>query len=302
MRVFVTGATGWIGSVVVPDLIGAEHEVVGLARSDEGAAALDAAGAKPRRGTIDDFDTLRDAAVDADAVIHLAFKHDLAFGGDFPAANAADMAAIEAVGEALEGTGKPFAIASGTIGNRPGQTATEQDRPGPAKEGSPAIRFNNAQAVLDLAERGVRSIVVRLPPSVHGEGDYGFVPALIAVARDRGVAGYVGDGSARWSAVHRTDAATAFRLAIEQAPAGSVLHAVDDEAVPLRTIAETIAAHLGVPTASIAPEDTMDHFGWIGVFGNADRAADSTFTRELLGWKPTGPGLLADLEAGHYFE
>lgn len=301
MRVFVTGATGWIGSALVPDLLAAGHDVVGLARSDAGAAALDQAGATALRGTLDDLDVLRKAAADADGVAHLAFKHDLAFGGDFPAAAAADRAAIEVFGEALAGTGRPFVIASGTLETAVGELATERDRPDPAADSAAGVRFANAQATLDLAERGVRASVVRLPPTVHGDGDNAFVPALIAVARDKGVSGYIGDGAARWGAVHRSDAAVLFRLALEKAPAGSVLHAVGDEGVPTRVIAETIARHLGVPTVSIAPEDAFDHFGWIGAFAGNDRAATAAITRELLGWEPTGPGLLADLDQGHYF-
>ncbi|WP_026923259.1 SDR family oxidoreductase [Glycomyces arizonensis] len=301
MRVFVTGATGWIGSALVPELIAAGHDVVGLARSDAGAAALDEAGAEALRGSLDDLDVLRKAAVDADGVVHLAFKHDVAFGGDFPAAGAADRAAIEVFGEALAGTGRPLVIASGMLETAVGELATERDHPDPAAVSVAAVRFANAQATLDLAERGVRASVVRLPPTVHGDGDNGFVPALVGVARTMGVSGYIGDGAARWAAVHRSDAATLFRLAVEKAPAGSVLHAVGDEGVPTRAIAEAIARHLGVPAASVAPEDAYDHFGWVGAFAGNDRAASGAITRELLGWEPTGPGLLADLDQGHYF-
>ena len=306
MRVFVTGASGWIGSAVVPELIGAGHEVIGLARSDASAAALSAAGAKAQRGTIDDLDSLRDATAASDGVIHLAFKHDIAFSGGFQGAADADRRAVEAFGEALVGSDRPFVIASGTIGLGPGRVANERDGNGPdpavaALGGGPQTRRATAELVLSLASRGVRSSVVRLPPTVHGQGDHGFVATLVGIARDRGVSGYIGDGSNRWPAVHRIDAAHLFRLALEKAPAGSTLHAVADEGVPIRDIAEVIGRHLDLPVVAISPEDAAEHFAWLAGFLAADSPASSALTRELVGWQPTHPGLIDDLDQGHYF-
>jgi nucleoside-diphosphate-sugar epimerase len=304
MRVFVTGASGWIGSAVVPELIGAGHQVTGLARSDASAEALTAAGATVHRGTLDDLDGLREAAAASDGVIHLAFKHDLAFSGGFEAAAEADRHAIETIGEALAGTGRPFAIASGTLGLAPGRVATEQDGRDPAPAGTPAgpsARHANAQYTLGLAARGVRSSVVRLPPTVHGDGDNGFMATIVAIARDKGVSGYIGDGSNRWPATHRADAALCFRLALENAPAGSVLHAVGEQGVPIRAVAEVIGRHLGLPVTSISPGDAAGHFTWLAGFLGLDSPASSAQTRELLDWQPSGPGLLDDLEKGYYF-
>jgi nucleoside-diphosphate-sugar epimerase len=298
MRIFVTGASGWIGSAVVPELIDAGHRVVGLARSHDAVARLAARGAEALRGTLDDLDLLRAAAAEADGVVHLAYKHDIAFSGGGAAAVEADRHAIDAIGEALAGSGRPFVIASGLLGVAPGRVATERDGREPADSSG---RQANAAATLALAERDVRSSVLRLPPTVHGEGDYGFVPALIGVARDRGAAGYVGDGANRWPAVHVSDAARLFRLALEQAPAGSVLHAVGDEGVPIREVAEVIGRHLGVATTSVAPADAAAHFGWLGPVVALDSPASAAHTRELLGWQPTGPGLIDDLDKGHYF-
>jgi nucleoside-diphosphate-sugar epimerase len=305
MRVFVTGASGWIGSAVVPELIGAGHRVVGLARSDASAAALAAAGAEVRHGTIDDLDTLRSAATAADGVIHLAFKHDIAFSGGFEAAADADRRAVETFGEALAGSNRPFVIASGTAGLVPGRVATEQDGHGTAGmehlAAGPRIRRGTAELTLSLAPRGVRSSILRLPPTVHGDGDHGFMAAIVGIARQKGVSGYLGDGSNRWPAVHRVDAAHLFRLALEHAPAGSTLHAVADEGVPIRAIAEVIGGHLELPVAAIAPEDAAGHFAWLAGFIALDSPASSTLTRQLLGWQPTHPGLLDDLDKGHYF-
>jgi len=305
MRVFVTGASGWIGSAVVPELIAAGHRVTGLARSDASAAALTAAGAEVLRGTIDDLDALGDAAAACDGVIHLAFKHDAAFSGGFQAAADADRRAVETFGEALADSGRPFVIASGTLGLAPGRVATERDGldPGSAAHlsGGPQTRHATALRTLSLASRGVRSSVLRLPPTVHGDGDHGFMATLVGIARDKGVSGYLGDGSHRWPAVHRFDAAHLFRLAVEEAPAGSVLHAVDDEGVPVRAIAEVIGRHLGLPVAAIAPEDAAGHFTWLSGFIGIDSPASSTLTRALLGWQPAQPGLLDDLDKGHYF-
>jgi nucleoside-diphosphate-sugar epimerase len=306
MRVFVTGASGWIGSAVVPELIGAGHQVTGLARSDASAAALTAAGAQVHRGTLDDLDSLRSAAAASDGVIHLAFKHDIAFSGGFQDAADADRRAVETFGEALAGSDRPFLIASGTLGLAPGRVGTERDGHGPdtavaAMGGGPQTRHATAELVLSLASLGVRSSVVRLPPTNHGDGDNGFMAALVGIARDKGVAGYIGDGSNRWPAVHRLDSAHLFRLALEQAPAGSTLHAVAEEGVPIRAVAEVIGRHLDLPVVSIAPGDAAAHFAWLGAFIGADSPASSTLTRELLGWHPTQPGLIDDLDKGHYF-
>jgi nucleoside-diphosphate-sugar epimerase len=306
MRVFVTGASGWIGSAVVPELIGAGHQVVGLARSEASAAALTAAGAKVQRGTLDDLDTLRSAAGASDGVIHLAFKHDTAFSGGFQEAADADRRAIETFGEALVGSDRPFVIASGTLGLAPGRVATEHDGHGPDSAAPPLIggahtRMANAQMTLCLASSGVPSSVVRLPPTVHGEGDHGFMAALVGIAADKGVSGYIGDGSNRWPAVHRLDAAHLFRLALEEAPAGSTLHGVADEGVPIRDIAEVIGRHLDLPVVAISPEDAGEHFAWLAGFLAADSPASSGLTRELVGWRPTHPGLIDDLDQGHYF-
>ncbi|MFF4546534.1 SDR family oxidoreductase [Streptomyces sp. NPDC001435] len=293
MRVFVTGASGWVGSAVIPELIGAGHQVLGLARSDSSAEAVAARGAEVLRGSLDNLDALRAGAAECDGVVHLAFGHDFS---RFDASVQTDARAIDAFGEALEGSGKPLVIASGTPAI-PGKVATERDRP-EFPPGSPmAGRAANAQATLDLASRGVRSSVVGLPRTVHGEGDQGFVSWLIADAREKGAAGYVGDGSNRWPAVHVADAGRLFRLAVEQAPAGSMLHAVGDEGVPIRDIAEVIGRHLDLPTASRPAEN----FGFLGMVLSIDQSASSALTSELLGWRPVGPGLLEDLDKGHYF-
>ena len=309
MRVFVTGASGWIGSAVVPELLDAGHQVTGLARSDASAAALTAAGAQVQRGTIDDLDSLREAAAASDGVIHLAFKHDLAFTGDFQGAADADRRAVETFGDALAGSGRPFVIASGTLGVAPGRVATERDghgEPDPAVAAmagaGPLTRLATAELVLSLASRGVRSSVMRLPPTNHGDGDNGFMATIVGIARDKGVSGYIGDGSNRWPAVHRLDSAHLFRLALENAPAGSTLHAVADEGVPIRDIAGVIGRHLDVPVVSISPEDAAAHFTWLAGFLALDAPASSALTRELLGWHPTQPGLIDDLEKGHYFD
>jgi nucleoside-diphosphate-sugar epimerase len=310
MRVFVTGASGWVGRGLVPDLLAAGHSVTALARSGASAEALRAAGAEPRPGSLDDLDTLREAAAAADGVVHLAFRHDIAFSGDYAGASAADRAAIDAFGEALSGTGKPLVIASGilgVLGLPPGATATERDglaaraagTKGPISGGGG--RIANAHRALALADRQVRASVVRLPPATHGAGDNGFMAAAVGFAREKGAAAYVGDGANRWPAVHRDDAARLFRLALEAAPAGSVLHAVGEEGVPIREVAEVLAAHLGIPAVSVTPEQARDHVGWLGGFWGLDGPASSRITRELLGWQPARPGLIADLKAGHYF-
>jgi nucleoside-diphosphate-sugar epimerase len=305
MKIFVTGASGWIGSAVVPELIGAGHEVTGLARSDASAQALVKAGAQVERGTIDDLDILAKTAAASDGVIHLAFKHDIAFTGDFVGAATADRTAVDTFGDALAGSGKPFVIASGLLGLTPGRMATERDGLTPdsgAGHGEgPSARLATAQATLALADRGVRSSVLRLPPTVHGDGDNGFMTALVGLARQHGNAAYVGDGSNRWPAVHRLDAARLFRLAAENAPAGSVLHAVGDEGVPIRAIAEVFGQQLDLPVVSVPPEDAAERFSFLGGFIALDSPASATITRELLDWQPTHQGLIEDLEQGHYF-
>ena len=304
MKIFVTGASGWIGSGVVPELLESGHEVVGLARSDASAAWLEAAGAGVHRGGLDDPDGLAKAANEADGVIHLAFEHEVAFGGDFAAAAATDRRAVEAMGAALAGSDRPFVLASGLLGLALGRPATENDGlvPNEAVRGNPAgLRAATALLTLSLRGIGVRSCVLRFPPTVHGDGDHGFVATLVGIARARGVAGYVGDGSNRWCAVYRGDAARLARLAVEAAPAGSVVHAVGDEGVDFRAMAEVMARHLGVPAASIAPDDAAAHFAPLGHFVGLDSPASATITRDLLGWEPSGPTLLEDLDQGHYF-
>ncbi|HEY0466556.1 MAG TPA: SDR family oxidoreductase, partial [Polyangiaceae bacterium] len=304
MRIFVTGASGWIGRGLVPELIAAGHEVVALARSDAAAQALRAAGVQVRSGSLDELETLRDAAAASDGVIHLAFKHDLAFSGNFAAATDADRLAIEAFAEALAGSDKPFVIASGilgVLGLPPGVVATERDgRAGAGQYRDFPIsgakgRMANADYTLALAERKVRSSVVRLPPATHGNGDNGFIPAAIRFARAKGAAAYVGDGANRWPAVHRDDAARLFRLAFESAPAGSVLHAVGDEGVKIREVAEIFGARLNLPAVSVSPEQAGEYLGFLGGFWGFDGPASARITRDLLGWLPTGPGLIADL-------
>lgn len=297
MRVFVTGATGFIGSAVVRELIGAGHRVVGLARSDAAAAKLAEAGAEVHRGSLDEPEGLAAAAREADGVAHLAFRHD--DFTDLGSAGALDLRAVEAIGAALEGSGKPFVVTSGTLANVPGQTLTEEDVAD--LDGMGAHRAPTEAATIALADRGVRSSIVRLPPSVHGPGDRAFVPTLIAGARERGVAAYVEDGSNRWPSVHRLDAARLFRLALESAAPGTRLHGVDDEGVPLRDIAAVIGRHLDVPVVGISREEAAAHFGWIGFMASLDLPASSALTREWLGWKPEEAALLPDLEDGHYF-
>ena len=305
MKIFVTGASGWIGSATVLELLEAGHEVVGLARSDESAEKLEQAGAIVQRGDLDDLEVLAKAANESDGVIHLAFQHEIAFGGDFASAGAADRRAVEAMAGALAGSDRPFVLASGVAGlSSGGRPATEDDGLVPSaltRAAPPGIRQATALLVLSLRGIGVRSSVLRFAPTVHGDGDHGFIATFVDVARERGVSGYVGDGTNRWPAVHRSDAARLARLAVESAPAGSVLHAVGEEGVPFRDIAEAIGRGLGVPTASVAPDDAVERFGPLGMFAGLDAPATFAITRELLGWKPTGPKLIEDLAEGHYF-
>jgi nucleoside-diphosphate-sugar epimerase len=304
MKIFVTGASGWIGSAVVPELLGAGHEVVGLARSDASAERLEAAGAAVQRGDLDDPASLAKAAADSDGVIHLAFQHEVAFGGNFPAAAAADRRAVEAMGAALAHSDRPFVLASGLLGLMVGGVATEDDGlvPGALIRANPAgLRAATGLFTLSLRGVGVRSSVLRLPPTVHGDGDNGFVATFVAIARQAGESGYVGEGANRWPAVHRSDAARLARLAVESAPAGSVLHAVGDEGVRFREIAEALGRHLDVPAKSLTPADAPDRFGPLAHFVGVDSPATALVTREVLEWEPTGPSLLEDLEQDHYY-
>lgn len=291
MHVFVTGASGWIASAVVPELLRAGHTVSGLARSDASAATVDGLGARVVRGTLTDLDTVRAAADEAEGVVHLAFPHEDMT--DLAAAARTERAAVAAMTEALAGTTKPLVAASGTP-MVPGRASTEQDR---MTSGPAAARGENERLLLASAGRDVRPAAVRLPRSVHGKGDaHGFVPQLVRLFRDAGAAMYVGDGANRWPAVHVADAAHLFRLALEQAPAGSVLHAIGDEGIPVRTLAEALAKRLDLPTLSVEPE----RLGFFGMMQTFDHASTAAHTRQLLGWAPSHPGLLEDIDAGHY--
>lgn len=295
MRVFVTGGSGFIGSAVVPELLSRGHEVLALARSKTSAAALTAAGAMVHPGDLNEPESLKTGLSDSEGVIHLGFIHDF---NNFEASVQTDRRVIDAIGKALEGTGRPFVIAGGTAGLAPGRTVTEDD----PIDGSIHPRTANAISGLGFKDRGVRVSLVRLSPSVHGPGDHhGFVPRLIAIAREKGVSGYVGDGANRWNAVHRLDGAPLFRMALEKAPAGSILHAVGDESLTTRSIAEIIGRKLDVPVASIPADATDDHFGWLVRFVTMDQPASSALTRRRMDWTPTHPGLVEDLEAGFYF-
>ena len=298
MHVFVTGASGWIGSAVTAELLEHGHQVTGLARSDASAERIAAAGGEVLRGEVTDLDVLRAGAEGSDGVVHLAFRHDVAFTqGDPETAVASDRAAIEAIGEVLAGSDRPFAIASGVAGLGPGADENTRPEPGPGLHG----RVGNERVALALADRGVRSMSVRFAPTVHGEGDDGFVKRIVDADRGYGTAAYIGDGANRWAAVHRSDAARLVRLAIESAPAASVLHAIA-ESVAMRDLAEAIAQALDLPVASIAADQAGAVFGPFAPFVGMDMSVSSALTRQLLDWTPTGPTLLEDIEMGHYFE
>jgi nucleoside-diphosphate-sugar epimerase len=296
MRVFVTGATGFIGSAIARELQAAGHQVLGLARSDAAAASLAAMGVEAHRGELSDTDGLAAAARACDGVIHMAFIHDFSA---YAASVEADLRAVDAMTRALEGTGKPFIGTCGTALLAGGRVGTEADAPTPGTAGH--MRAASEAKVLASAASGVRAGVVRLAPTVHGAGDHGFVPMLIDVARRTGVAAYIGDGANRWPAVHRSDAARLYRLALERAVPGSRLHGVAEQGVPMREIAESIGRGLGVPVRSLTGDDARAHFSWMTGFVAMDNPCSSEITRAALGWQPSGPGLLEDLRDNGYF-
>jgi nucleoside-diphosphate-sugar epimerase len=307
MRVFVAGGTGHSGSYIIPELIAAGHEVTGLARSDTAAARVSALGAKVRRGDLEDLDGLMEAAADSDGVIHVAHRQDLLPFGGMDAVSAAELPIMLAYGEALAGTGKPL-VAAGSIGSsgKLGRPATEEDPAlpvGDEHKGTLRVRNVVETAVIDLAERGVRSSVVRIANIMHSTTDAGFLPMLIALAKEKGFAGYPGDGANLWNAVHVRDAASLFRLALEKGPAGRFWHAVEDGGIPFREIAQAIGGHLSLPAVSIPADELMvpGYFGFLANVVTRSYPASNLITRRTLGWEPTQPNLLADLDNGHYF-
>lgn len=295
MRVFVTGASGFVGSTVVQELIGAGHTVLGLARSDESAKKLEAAGAKVQRGDLEDLESLRSGAAVADGVIHCGFIHDFS---RFAEVCAVDKRAIETLGDVLAGSNKPLIVTSGTGLLSPGNLVTEETEP-PANSPLPRV---SEQTALALVSRAVRASAVRLPPSVHGVGDHGFVPIVIGIAREKGVSAYIGEGTNRWPGVHRVDAAKVYRLALEKGTAGARYHAVAEEGLPFKQIAEVIGRRLNVPVVSRTGEEVAQHFGWFAHFAAINNLVSSKQTRERLGWSPTGPGLIEDIDQASYFE
>jgi len=296
MRVFVTGATGWVGSAVVMDLIAAGHKVVGLCRSEDKAAALAAAGAEVFLGSLEDLPGLAEAATRSDGVIHCAFNHDFS---KIVENGAVEQRAIEAIGAALVGSDRPLVVTSGIAMLAPGSVLTEQTQ---GREAPASFPRNPEAAAAALRARGLRAAVVRLPPSVHGHGDHGFVPHLIGLARAKGVSAYVGDGRNRWPAVHRLDAARVFVLALERGAEGGPFHAIAEVGVPFRQIAELIGRRLNVPAVSQSPDEAAAHFGWFARFAGVDCPASSEETRSRLGWTPVEPGLLADVDHPAYFQ
>lgn len=295
MRVFVTGATGWIGSATIPHLLAAGHEVAGLARSDRAADMLRAVGVEPVRGGLGDLDVLAREARASAAVLHLGFVHDF---DDLAGASRTERLAVETMLDALAGSGAAFALAAGVAGLTPGRLATEKDRS--PYEGPGSLRGGSENLALSATTRGVRPVAVRFAPTVHGAGDHGFVDTLVGIARERGVSAYIGEGAHRWAAVHVSDAGRLAAQALLDAPGGTAWHAVAEEGVPTRDVAEAIGARLGVPAASVAPEDAAAHFGWLGQFFGADLAASSALSREQLDWEPVGPTLLEDIAGDAY--
>jgi nucleoside-diphosphate-sugar epimerase len=295
MRVFVTGATGFVGSAVVRELIAGGHEVLGLTRSEAGAAALAKAGARVHHGSLEDLGSLRRGAAAADGVIHTAFIHDFS---NYAASCEQDRIAIEAIGAELKGSSRPLLVTSGLAKLAPGRVATERD-PAPAIE--PAMPRASELTAMKLAESGIRASTVRLSPSTHGEGDHGFVPMLIDMARAKGVSAWIGEGANRWPGVHRFDAARLYRLALERGARGESYHAVADEGVPFRAIAEAIGRRLGVPAVGKPAGEAAAHFGWFTLFAGMDAPASSSWTREVLGWVPREAGLLEDVDSERYF-
>ncbi|RWM29589.1 SDR family oxidoreductase [Mesorhizobium sp.] len=295
MRVFVTGATGFVGSATVQELLHAGHKVLGLARSDAGANALAAAGAEVLRGNLEDLDSLRRGAAQVDGVIHTGFNHDFS---RFKENCETDRRAIEAMGAELAGSDRPLIVTSGIGLVEPGRVATE-DVPPASNSRIPRV---SEQAAYAAAEKGARVSIVRLPPSVHGAGDHGFVPILIGIAREKGASIYTGEGLNRWPAVHRLDAARLYRLVLEKGRAGARYHAVAEEGIPFREIAAVIGRRLGVPVFGKSPEESAAHFGWFAHFAAIDNEASSALTRQELGWEPTQAGLIEDVDQAVYFQ
>ncbi|BEP12178.1 SDR family oxidoreductase [Acidothermaceae bacterium B102] len=294
MRIFVTGASGWIGSAVTAELLARGHEVLGLARSDASAAKVEALGAEVHRGSLDDLGSLRAGAAATEGVVHMGYNHDFSAMDD---AAKTDLGAIEAMADVLDGTGYPLVIASGTLGLAPGRVGTEQDRPDPGIH----PRVSNAAYTEALKDGGIRSIVARFAPTVHGPGDHGFIAFLVGIAREKGVSGYIDEGANRWPAVHRLDAGALLALAVDKAPAGSIIHGVTEEGISSKDIAEAIGRGLGLEVVSVPAAQAMEHFSWMGRFFGADAPASNHLTRDLLGWEPIHQGLIADLDSGSYY-